>query len=196
MGLPPEKPAFSRADYLAWENEQLDCRHEFIAGEVFAMVGARDCHNVIGGNLYMALRPHLKGSGCQAYTSDVKLMVEAADCVFYPDVFVTCEQPSDPLVKRDAVLVAEVLSPSTEAYDRGRKFAAYRLLPGLRDYLLLCTDAPRAELYRRNADQHWVLHDFAPGDELTLESIGLTLPVAALFEDAELAPEAPAPTAD
>ena len=110
MGLPAEKPCFNRADYLIWEHDQPE-RHEYVAGEVFAMVGVRDRHNVIAGNLYVPIRAHLKGSPCKIYLSDIKLEVSAADSVFYPDLFVTCETPSDPLVKRDAALIIEILSP-------------------------------------------------------------------------------------
>lgn len=83
MGLPAEKPHFSRADYLIWEHDQ-PARHEYVAGEVFAMVGVRDRHNVIAGNLYVPIRAHLKGSPCKTYLSDIKLEVSAADSVFTP----------------------------------------------------------------------------------------------------------------
>ena len=182
MGLPAEKPAFTRNDFIAWENEQAE-RHEFVAGEVFAMTGVRDSHNVVAGNFYLVLRQHLKGSPCKTYMADVKLEVVAVDSVFYPDVFVTCESPSDPLVKRDATLIVEVLSPSTEAYDRGRKFAFYRQLAGLQEYLLVSTDEPRLDIYRRAPDNAWVLRSYQPGASFTLESVGLALRVDSIFED-------------
>lgn len=100
MGLPAEKTVFTRDDYIAWESEQQD-RHEFINGGVFAMTGMRDSHNVIAGDFYLALRQHLKGSTCRTYMADVKLEVVAVDSIFYPDVFFTCEFPSDPLINSD-----------------------------------------------------------------------------------------------
>jgi len=187
MGPPAEKPHFSRADYLIWEHEQSE-RHEYVAGEVFAMVGVRDRHNVIAGNLYVPLRAHLKGSPCKTYLSDIKLEVSAADSVFYPDLFVTCETPSDPLVKRDAALIVEILSPSTEAYDRGRKFGMYRLLPGLKEYLLIGTDEALVEVYRRTDDEAWLLRTYRPGDTFTLASIDLQIAVDDVFDDIDFSP--------
>ncbi len=184
MGLPAEKPHFSRADYLIWEHDQPD-RHEYIGGEVFAMVGVRDRHNVIALNLAALVRPHLKGSPCKTYLSDIKLEVSAADSVFYPDLFVTCETPSDPLVKRDAALIVEILSPSTEAYDRGRKFAMYRLLPGLKEYLLISIDEARLEVYQRTDDDAWLLREYRLGDTLSLASIDLKVAVNEVFDDVE-----------
>lgn len=184
MGLPAEKPAFTREDYLAWENEQAE-RHEYVGGEVFAMTGVRDSHNVVAGNFYLALRQHLKGSPCKTYMADVKLEVVAVDSVFYPDVFVTCESPADPLVKRDAKLIIEVLSPSTEAYDRGRKFAFYRQLPGLQNYVLVSTDEARIEIYSRAEDDAWLLRSYDANDQFTLASVGLILSVNSVFEDVD-----------
>ena len=187
MGPFAEKPHFSRADYLIWEHDQSE-RHEYVAGEVFAMVGVRDRHNVIALNLAALVRPHLKGSPCKTYLSDIKLEVSAADSVFYPDLFVTCEAPSDPLVKRDAALIIEILSPSTEAYDRGRKFGMYRLLPGLKEYLLIGTDEALVEVYRRTDDEAWLLRTYRPGDTFTLASIDLQIAVDDVFDDIDFSP--------
>ena len=181
MGLAAKKPQFSREDYLAWENDQPE-RHEYVAGEIFAMVGVRDRHNEIALNLAALVRPHLRGSACKTYVADVKLEVVAADSIFYPDLFVTCEAPSDPLVKRDARLIVEILSPSTEAYDRGRKFAGYRLLPGLQEYMLLSADEPIVEIYTRAADGAWLMRAYQAGDTLHLSSLDLTLSVDAVYD--------------
>lgn len=184
MGYALEKQTWSLEDYLAWEQVQ-ETKNEFVDGEVFAMVGVRDRHNTIAGNLYVALRTHLKGGPCKVYASDIKLMVTQANCIFYPDVFVTCESPSDPLVKKDASLVIEVLSPSTEGYDRGRKFGYYRQLPGLAEYLLVNTDEARVELFRRAGETQWLLQEFRPGESVPLESVGLALPVTAIYEEVD-----------
>ena len=127
MGPPLPNASMTAAEFLAWD-EQQTLKREFVRGEVFAMSGGEDRNNTVAGNLYTALRQHLAGSPCRVYQADIKLRVEAADCYFYPDVMVTCSRAdaASRLIKRDAVLVVEVLSPSTSAYDRGDKFADYR----------------------------------------------------------------------
>lgn len=215
---PLERPAMSavlkpRADfdlqaYLDWEAVQPE-RHEYIAGEVFAMTGARGTHNLIAGNVYMALRQHLRGSPCRTHIEGMKLQVQAADAVFYPDVFVTCD-PQDlgeqaELAKTAPKLVVEVLSDSTAAYDRGLKFELYQRLPSLQEYLLIEQHRVHADLFRRNAEGLWVLHPSGPGSEVRLDSVGLVLTMEAIYEDAvtaaptaplaaELPPEPSAPT--
>jgi Uma2 family endonuclease len=200
MALPPAKlPAFSGDDYLAWEAQQ-PARSEYVAGEVFAMAGGEDRHMTAAGNLFAALRAELRGSPCRVYMSDVKLRVEAADAYFYPDVFVTCSAAdlADRLVKREPLLVAEVLSDSTAAYDRGGKFAAYRQLPSLREALFIDVARRVVDLYRRGGDGLWVLHPLQAGDVMALSSLGLSVPVDRIFDDLEgdgLEVEAPAPVA-
>lgn len=187
MALPQEKlPAFAAEDYLAWEAQQAT-RSEYVRGEVFAMAGGEDRHMTAAGNLFAALRNELRGSPCRVYMTDVKLRVDAADAFFYPDVFVTCSAAdlADRLVKREAVLVAEVLSDSTAAYDRGGKFAAYRQLPSLREVLFVDLRQRSIDLFRRGEDGLWVLHPLQAGDTMTLHSLGLGLPVARVFEDLE-----------
>jgi len=184
MGVAAEKLKMSAPDFLAWDATQT-VRNEFIAGEVFAIAGAGEAHVTVAGNLYVALRQHLAGTPCRSFITDMKLHVEAADAYFYPDVMVTCSaaDAADPLVKRDPVLLVEVLSPATAAYDRGDKFAAYRQLPDLREYLLVDTDSRRCDLYRKGADGLWVLHPFEPGQPLRLESVALDLPAAQLWAE-------------
>lgn len=199
MALPQPQPSFSPDDYLLWEAEQTE-RHEYVQGEVFAMAGGEDRHASAALNLAVVLRHHLRGQRCRTYMADVKLQVDAADAYFYPDVFVTCSErdAAERLVKRDAVLVAEVLSPSTAAYDRGGKFARYRLCPSLQEYLLIDTETRSADLFRKAPDGLWVLHPHTLGEVLTLASVALSLPVADLFEDLEgddPSPQAQATTA-
>ncbi len=190
VGYALERPRMSAAEFLAWDAGQT-IRHEFVRGEVFMMAGGEDRNNTVALNLVVALRQHLRGSPCRVYASDVKLRVEAADCYFYPDVMVTCSAADlgDRLIKRDPVLVVEVLSPSTAAFDRGGKFADYRALPGLAEYLLVDVDALRCDLYRQGADGLWVLHPSAPGEGVALTSVDLTVPAEALWADLE--PPAP-----
>lgn len=184
MGLPMLAPTFDRADYLDWEARQ-DGKHEYVAGEVFAMVGARQEHVIVSLALASRFREHLRGSRCRAYVADMKLEVAAADAVFYPDVMVSCDEADrrSPLALRAPCLVVEVLSDSTAAYDRGAKFAAYRRLEALQEFLLVDVDARRLELFRRES-VGWVLHE--PAGEparLKLQSIALELDPAEVFED-------------
>lgn len=178
------QPKFSAEDYLAWEATQTE-KHEFVGGQAFAMAGASDAHVTVAGNLFVALRAHLRGTPCRTYIADMKLHVAAADAYFYPDVFVTCSMADAlrPQDKADPVLVAEVLSPTTAAYDRGAKFAAYRSLPSLQEYVLIDPESPGVEVYRRDASNHWVLYPYGPQDAAEFASVGLTLPVAQVFED-------------
>ena len=122
-------------EYLDWESTQQE-KHEYVGGQIYAMTGARLNHNRIALNAVTSLRQALRGRPCEAFMSDVKLQIDAAQAFYYPDVFVTCSaaDAADPLIKREPVLVVEVLSPSTAAYDRGEKFDAYRLLPTLQEY--------------------------------------------------------------
>ena len=138
MGRVGQTAIFSAADYLAWEAAQPD-RHEYIAGEVFAMAGAEDRHVTVAMNLAFALRQHLSGSPCRTYMSDMRLHVAAANSYFYPDVLVTCSalDQASAMVKTEPKLIAEVLSPTTAAYDRGLKFGHYRTLSSLEEYLLV-----------------------------------------------------------
>ena len=190
MGHAEQKAAFSAADYLAWEAAQLD-RHEYIDGEVFAMAGAEDRHVTVAGNLYIALRQHLGGSPCRTFMSDMRLHVAAANSYFYPDVLVTCSalDLASPLVKTEPKLIAEVLSPSTAAYDRGLKFSHYRSLASLQEYVLIDLDSRSTDCYRKGADGLWVLHPFARGEPVSLASVALELTAAQLFAEVPEVPE-------
>lgn len=192
MGVAVEKLRLSAQDFLAWDATQT-VRREFIAGRVLAMpggdeaplAGAGEAHATAALNVAMALRQHLAGTPCRTFITDMKLQVVAADAFFYPDVMVCCSaaDAADLLVKRDPVLLVEVLSPATAAYDRGDKFAAYRKLPGLREYLLVDTDSRRCDLFRRRDDGLWVLHPFEPGQALRLDSVALDLPAELLWAE-------------
>ena len=184
MALPKTESSFDAAAYLAWEETQPE-RNEYVAGEVFAMVGVRQSHNVATLNLATVLRRELKGSPCRVFIESVKTRIEAANCFFYPDVVVTCD-PRDRLTPEylsHPLLVVEVLSESTAAYDRGAKFAAYRKLDSLQDYVLIDVAAQRVEVFRRNAENHWVLYDYGAGDRVELASLSLHLDLAELLDD-------------
>lgn len=179
-----ERLHFSAEDYLAWEELQAE-KHEFVAGEVFAMTGARQDHVLVSLNIASALKQRLRGSPCRAYIADMKLRVEAADAFFYPDVMVSCN-PSDRLSEKfiaNPKVIVEVLSESTADYDRGGKFVAYRKLESLQEYLIVDIDNRRVECFRRTADNDWLLHDYIGESDCTLTSLNLSLPMAEIFED-------------
>lgn len=187
MGGTNPKTGLTVEAFLAWEAEQPE-RHEFVRGEVFAMTGARDAHNTIAGNAFAALRAALRGTSCRTFIADMKLRVEAADTVCYPDVMVTCDprdkSPEADTAKSHPVLIVEVLSDATAAYDRGQKFETYRAIDTLREYLLLEQDRRHADLFRREADGRWLLIAGSPDEDVVLESVGLRLAMDTLYEDA------------
>lgn len=183
MALPV--PQLALADFLAWEIEQPD-RHEYYHGETFAMVGARRVHGLIGLNLAAALKSHLKGSPCRAFVESMKVQV-ADDAMFYPDVFVTCDardrSPEADLVKQHPALIVEVLSESTAAYDRGRKFELYRRLPELQEVPFVDPDRMQVDLLRRNQQGRWELYPVGVGETLELASLALTVSLAEVYAD-------------
>lgn len=188
MTLPQPQTPVGPDDYLAWEQEQA-FRNEYVDGEVFAMSGASDAHATVALNIAASLRTALRGTPCKPFMADMKVRIEAANSFFYPDILVTCDPrdrgPEASHVKQHPVLVIEVLSPSTEAYDRGNKFAAYRLLPSLREYVLVSIEERRIEVFRRDDTGHWVLYPFAADETLALASVDFQCPLAELFEGVE-----------
>lgn len=180
MGTP--LPKLSLEAYLAWENEQVE-RHEYHRGEVFAMVGGRRVHGRVVSNLNRWLGNALHGSPCQVFAESMKVQ-PAADTILYPDVFVTCD-PADlrtDMIFRAPKLVIEVLSPTTQAYDRSLKFALYRRLASLQEYALVDPDTCRVEVFRIGADGLWVLHDMSDGEALELASVGCRVPLVEVFD--------------
>ena len=184
------QPKLTLEAYLAWENEQPE-KHEFHRGEVFAMVGARRAHGCVVANLSREIGNQLKGSPCRVFTEGMKVQI-GEDTVLYPDIFVTCDRDdlATEMIFRAPTLVVEVLSPSTQAYDRSLKFALYRRIPSLQEYILVDPDTRRVEAFRRGADGLWDLHDLSDGDRLEAASIGARVPLAEVFDGIE--PPAPA----
>jgi len=190
MSLRP-RPGYTFEDYLAAEREELEVRHEFIRGEVFAMVGTTANHSLIVANIIGDLRTQMKGRPCLVFSTDLRVRIEAADACTYPDLMALCGKTQLHDDRRDVLLnpslIVEVLSPSTEAYDRGEKFAIYRRLPSLLEYLLVSQDKVSAELYVRQPDEHWLLSEYSESDsEIRLESIECRLPLAEVYDKVEL----------
>ena len=175
MSIQP-KAYYSFEDYLAAERECVDEKHEYVAGQVFAMTGATYNHNLITTNLAAELRQQLKSRPCAVLANDMRLRIQSADACTYPDIVVLCDPPSfhdkRKDVLTDATLVAEVLSPSTEGYERGGKFALYRELPSLRQYVLIAQERYAVDVFTRQADERWLLEAHKdPECLLPLESI-------------------------
>ncbi len=188
MGQAAEKTVLTAEEFIAWESGQRE-RHEFVNGEVFAMAGAEDRHVTVALNIAFALREHLRGTPCRTFMSDMKLQVAAANSYFYPDVMVTCN-PTDaasPLSKAEPVLLVEVLSPSTAAYDRGEKFVHYRRIASLQEYVLVDIDTRRTDVFRKRDDGMWVLYPFEGAEPVNLASVKLDVTVEALFAEVDVA---------
>ncbi|WP_448597371.1 Uma2 family endonuclease [Thermoleptolyngbya sp.] len=175
-------------EYLQLE-AQSPTKHEYRDGEIYAMAGASDVHVTIALNLATLLRGHVRGTGCRVYISDMKAHIEARNCYYYPDVMVTCDprDQQNEMFKQFPKLIVEVLSDSTEAFDRGDKFADYQRLESLEEYVLINTRHQRVECFRRNEDGLWVLQYYTPDTEtFHLVSLGFTDTIAALYEDVEI----------
>ena len=186
-------------EYIAFERKALPdseiIRHEYLNGELIAMSGASRAHNLITGNIFGELRTLLRGSGCETYANEMRVSSPLTSSYFYPDVVVVCEEPRfeddvfDTLL--NPIILVEVLSPSTEAYDRGEKFAHYRQLASLQEYILVAQDKVFVEHYRRQEKQgtapvtgkDWIFTDFQELEEiLSLTSIQCDLPLQEIYE--------------
>jgi Uma2 family endonuclease len=192
MAVQP-KPACTFDDWLEAERDTLDSRAEYVRGEVFAMTGASEAHNLIVTNVTRELSTQLKGRPCRLYASDLKLRVDTADAGLYPDLMALCGEREFYGDRRDVIqnpdLIVEVLSDSTEAYTRGDKFAIYRQIPSLKECLLISQHQVRAELFARQPDHRWLLSDYSGlGDTVPLESIGCTLALAEVYDKVDLMP--------
>lgn len=176
---------YSPQEYLEGEKNSL-IKHEYIRGEVYAMAGASKAHVVITLNIATLLRNHLRGSGCTAYVADMKTRMETANVFYYPDVVVSCDQ-QDKNTEEDFIrypcLIVEVLSASTEAFDRGDKFFDYRTIETLEEYVLVSQERMRVEVFRRNSEGNWVLYTYHAGDEVVLSSVGFRGGVMAFYEE-------------
>ncbi len=166
-----QKKRYTREEYFRFE-ESAEERHEYENGEIFAMSGGTVRHGLITGNLITALNNVLAGRNCFTFGSDVKVNVKEYDSFVYPDAMVICGKVEFIEGRRDVVtnpvLVVEVLSDSTESYDRGRKFKKYQSLPSFREYVLVSQTEPIIETYFRQDDQHW-LYTLTEGLEASIQ---------------------------
>ena len=193
MSLQP-KPQLQFADWLAAERASDQGRTEFLDGEVFAMAGGSETHNLIAGNVFGELHNRFKGRPCYVYTSDMKVRIESANLGTYPDVMAVCGERRFWDERRDLItnptLIVEVLSDSTEAYDRGDKFAYYRSLPSLSAYLLLSQHRVSAELFLRQPGGDWLLRAYRDLREgIPLIALDAELPLGEVYDKVEFGPE-------
>ncbi|MGB3637010.1 MAG: Uma2 family endonuclease [Rivularia sp. (in: cyanobacteria)] len=161
-------------------------RHEYVDGEVFAMAGASEEHNLITGNIYTLLRSHLRGTPCRTFASDmkVKVKVQKADIFYYPDVLVTCDpNDNEKYFKTSPKLIVEVLSNSTKTIDKREKRLNYQNIESLQEYVLISQDETKVEVYRKDIQGNWSMQTLGKEDELHLYSIDLTLKMAEVYED-------------
>src|SRR5580700_5076361 len=165
--------------YLEIER-QAEYKSEFWQGEMFAMSGAAEPHNLVLPNITAQLHPQLRSTGCRLYSNDMRVRVSATGLYTYPDMVVVCGASQFLDARRDTLLnptlIVEILSPSTEAYDRGRKFEHYQSIDSLQQYLLVASERVHADVFTRQAGGQWLLTAVASADDvIELDSIGCRL---------------------
>jgi Uma2 family endonuclease len=175
-------PRFTPEEYFDWEEQQLE-RHELIDGEVYAMTGGTVNHSRIAVKFISLLDNHLSGSGCKTLNSDCRVNIVQSNNYTYPDVSVTCDERDNSTTKYITYpcLIIEVLSSSTEAYDRGGKFRMYRQNTILQDYVLVSSDKIEIDLYRKTESGSWEIINYQEGDNIELKSINLTFPIERIY---------------
>lgn len=180
---------YAPEEYLALERK-AEYKSEYLNGEIFAMSGASERHNLIVANVLASLHAQLRNRPCRVYPSDLRVKVEEPGLYTYPDITAICSKPQfedrhvDTLLNPETIV--EVLSPSTEAYDRGMKFGSYRKLPSLQEYVLISQGEPHIELYVRQPDNQWLLSEASNlQDVVRLPSINCILTLAEVYEKVE-----------
>ena len=186
MGALPKR-YFTPDEYL-----ELECKAEYksqyVAGEIYAMAGAQPWHIDITGNLVGMLYIQFRGRPCKTYFTDMRMAVQKGDLYSYPDVMALCGEPKfdtrhNPYTLLNPQVIFEVLSPSTEAFDRGDKFTRYRKLESLTDYVLVSSEQMRVEHFVRQPDESWTFRAYdEPAHVLPLASVGCELPLAEIYE--------------
>ena len=170
------------AEYFAWEEQQLE-KHEYINGEVYAMSGGSKNHSLISVRFITLFSNHLETSGCETGNSDLRVNITGTNNYTYPDVSVTCDDRDKTTTQYITYpcLIVEVLSPSTEAYDRGGKFRMYRNNPNLQDYLLVSSTSIEMDLYHQKDNGEWIIINYKEGDTVELKSINLSFPIEQVY---------------
>ena len=175
-------PRLTPEEYFVWEEQQLE-RHEYIDGEVYAMSGGTINHGRIAIKITSMLDSHLDSSGCITGNSDIRVNILETTDYTYPDASVTCDERDKSSIQSIAYpcLLVEVLSDSTEAYDRGEKFYRYRRNPALQDYVLVSAKSIAIDLYHKNDTGEWVIINYRAGDIVELKGINLSFPIEQVY---------------
>src|SRR5579863_6962886 len=193
MVAQPSPRGMSVDEWRELERTSHDIKHEYIDGHVYAMSGVSLAHGSVGSNVVRTLQDALRAAHrpCYTYNSDVAVRISSRRYT-YPDASVTCDERDRPTPDKTEVqsprVIVEVLSDSTEAFDRGRKFGMYRACPTVEEYMLIATKYQAVEVYRRTS-QSWTYDAYGPKDEVELTSLAITISVAALYRDSGV-PEA------
>ncbi len=183
-------PQLTPEEYFIWEEQQQE-KHEYIDGQVYAMSGGSKNHSLIAVRVITLLANHLEGSGCETGNSDLRVNIVETNNYTYPDASVTCDDRDKTTTQYITYpcLIVEVLSDSTEAYDRGGKFRMYRQNPVLKDYLLVSSTRMEIDLYHKNDAGEWVIINYQAGDTVELKSINLSFPIEQVYRGLNLTPE-------
>jgi Uma2 family endonuclease len=187
MATPAHRIHYSYAEYLALE-ETSNVKHEYFDGQIYAMAGGTPEHAALAATLIGLLFPSLRQSRCRAYDADLRIRIEATGLTTYPDITVVCGprelDATDRLAVTNPTLIAEILSRTTEAYDRGDKFDHYKHLPALKQYVLVSQHERRVEVWTRGADGTWAVASAVDGEVAVLDAIDARLDVTELYEAA------------
>ncbi|MDZ8138445.1 MAG: Uma2 family endonuclease [Nostoc sp. DedQUE04] len=185
-------PHLTPDEYFAWEEQQLE-KHEYINGEVYAMTGGSVNHSRIAIRFTTMFDTHLDASSCITGNSDLRVNIVGTNNYTYPDASVTCDDRDKTTTQYITYpcLIVEVLSTSTEAYDRGGKFRMYRQNPALIDYLLVSSTSIEIDLYHKNDAGDWLIINYKAGDTIELKSINLNFPIEQVYRGLTLTPETP-----
>ena len=171
----------SHQEYLEMELAS-PVKHEYIAGQIYAMTGTSDAHNFISLNLASILRNHLKGTPCRVFMSDVKVKLDLADTFYYPDVMVSCEPAHNSYYREQPCLVVEVLSSSTAKFDAGEKRLDYQSLPCLQEYALVSQECMDVRVWRRE-ESGWAVTIYTDGMTIPFASVDLAIPIEQIYEE-------------
>ncbi|MGK7895305.1 MAG: Uma2 family endonuclease, partial [Xenococcus sp. (in: cyanobacteria)] len=192
----PQDIYLTPEEYLQMEEDSIS-KNEYINGEIYAIAGATDTHVTIAGNIFALLLSHLRGSGCRVYISDMKARIESKNCFYYPDVIVTCEEKDqeNSTYKKYPCLIIEVLSDSTEAFDRvaprcerdrGDKFIDYQSLEILQEYVLVNSKQARIECFRRTEENLWIWQFYTEeNNNFELNSINFRGEIKDVYEEVD-----------
>jgi Uma2 family endonuclease len=182
IAVPSHSPKLTPTEYFAWEEQQL-CRHEYINGEVYAMSGGTQNHSRIALKFAALLDNHLTDGVCRVFNSDCRVNLVGTNDYTYPDASVSCDRQDKTTTQYITYpcLIVEVLSDSTEAYDRGNKFFRYRQNPQLQDYVLVSSQEIAIDLYRKGSNGQWEIVNYRAGDVVELKSVNLSFPIEQIY---------------